>query len=224
MDWIERLRRLTCLDQQKMIGVRLITDKSPLGELDNMMKRRPFWALLAVGMTAVSTGVVNAQSTVSSVGMLGEFGKKSIVGSWLETVTFPPGAFPPPQKAMVSFHADGTEAASGEGGVILGAPPNLQTGSVNSDSFGAWAQLDWRSFAYTDEAVLSDLSGNLTGFFKVRGIYKLDASGDKYTGNSYYEFLDTDMRPVIDPTTKMPFAGWVTNVGKRIPVELPPPK
>src|SRR5271166_4403 len=88
MDWIERLRRLTCLDQQKMIGVRLITDKSPLGELDNMMKRRPFWALLAVGMTAVSTGVVNAQLTVSSVGMLGEFGKKSIVGSWLETVTF----------------------------------------------------------------------------------------------------------------------------------------
>lgn len=188
------------------------------------MKRRPFWALLAVGMIAVSTGFVNAQSTVSRGGMLGEFGKKSIVGSWMETVTFPPGPFPPPQKAVVSFHADGTEASSGEGGVILGAPPNLQTGSVNSDSFGAWAQLDWHSFVYTDEAVLSDLSGNLTGFFKVRGIYKLDAFGDKYTGNSYYEFLDTEMKPVIDPTTKMPFAGWVTNAGKRIPVELPPPK
>jgi hypothetical protein len=42
-------------------------------------------------------------------------------------------------KCYLLFHDDGTEAASGEGGVILGAPPNLQTGSVNSDSFGAWA-------------------------------------------------------------------------------------
>jgi hypothetical protein len=62
------------------------------------MKRRAFWALVTVRMTAVSTGVVNAQSTqstVSSVGMLGEFAKKSIVGSWLETVTLTPRTFPP---------------------------------------------------------------------------------------------------------------------------------
>ena len=80
------------------------------------MKRKAFWALLAAGMTVVSTGVVSAQWTdgetlktmisgaagsrvamsspestaaLSRVGMLGEFKKKSLVGSWLETVTFP---------------------------------------------------------------------------------------------------------------------------------------
>jgi hypothetical protein len=86
-----------------------------------MMKRKAFWILLTAGMTVVSTGVVNAQSTtaLSRVGMFGEFKKKSLVGSWEETVTFPPGVPISPQKAMVSFHDDGTEAASGQGSVII---------------------------------------------------------------------------------------------------------
>jgi hypothetical protein len=186
--------------------------KTYIEGLLTMMKRKAFWAMLAVGMTVVLTGVTNAQSIPPRVGMLGEFKKKSLVGSWEETVTFPPGIPMPPQKAMVSFHDDGTEAASGQGGVMLNPPP----GSVNSDSFGVWVQLDWRTFGYTDQAVLSDLSGNLTGFFKVRGIYKLEEFGDKYTGNSYYEFLDTNHQPTT-------VAGWVKNYGVRINVEPPPP-
>ena len=41
------------------------------------MKRKAFWALLAAGMTVVSTGPVRAQSE-----------KISLAGIWKETVTF----------------------------------------------------------------------------------------------------------------------------------------
>jgi hypothetical protein len=175
-----------------------------------MMKRKAFWALLAVGMTVVSTGVVSAQSTLPRVGMLGEFKKKSLVGSWLETVTFENGR--PDLKSLVSFHADGTVMASDQGSVIL--PPNPQEG-VSSSGVGAWTQLDWHTFAYTNKELFSDFKGNLTGFLKVRGIYTLSGSGDEYTGTSYFEVLATD-----DKTVQT--SGNVTNAGKRIRVELPP--
>ena len=75
------------------------------------MKKKVFWALLAVGTTFLSTGVVSAQSTtgLSGVGLLGEFKKKSLIGTWEETFTFIDG----PQKgrvsvALVSYHDDGT--------------------------------------------------------------------------------------------------------------------
>ena len=67
----------------------------------------------------------------------------------------------------MSFHDGGTVVSSGQGSVALNPPP----GSVQSDGLGAWVQLDWRTFGYTNVAVLSDLNGNLTGFFKVRGVY-----------------------------------------------------
>jgi hypothetical protein len=179
-----------------------------------MMKRNALWALLAVGMTVVSTGVVNAQWLLPKVGFLGEFKKKSIVGSWEELVRFPSGVPIPQQRAVMSFHDDGTVVSSGQGSVMLNPPP----GSVESDSLGAWVQLDWRTFGYTNVAVLSDLSGNLTGFFRVRGVYQLDSSGDSYTGHSYYQFLDTDHQPTNTPVPP----GWVCNDGMRISVEAPP--
>jgi hypothetical protein len=52
------------------------------------MKRKALWALLAVGMTVVLTGTVSAQSIFPNVGMLGEFKKKSLAGSWVETAEF----------------------------------------------------------------------------------------------------------------------------------------
>jgi hypothetical protein len=144
--------------------------------------------------------------------MLGEFKKKSLVGSWLETVTFSPETGRPPLKSLVIFHDDGTTLASDQGSVTLG--PNPPPG-VSSSGVGAWTQLDWHTFAYTNKELLSDLSGNLTGFLKVRGIYTLSGSGDEYTGTSYFELLATD-----DKTVQA--SGNVTNAGKRIRVELPP--
>jgi hypothetical protein len=179
-----------------------------------MLKRNTFWALLAVGMTAVLSGEAIGQSLLSKSGFLWEFKRKSIVGSWDELVRFPAAATIPQQRSVMSFHDDGTVVSTGQGSVGLNPPP----GSVESDSLGAWVQLDWRTFGYTNVAVISDLNGNLVGFFKVRGVYQLDNSGDSYTGHSYYEFLDTDHKPTNKPASP----GWVCNDGVRITFEAPP--
>jgi hypothetical protein len=88
-----------------------------------MMKRNVYWALLAVGMTVVSTGVVNAQSIVTKEGFLGDLRKKSIVGSWEELVRFPSGVPIPPQRSVMSFHDGGTVISTGQGGVIFNTDP-----------------------------------------------------------------------------------------------------
>src|ERR1700730_709226 len=179
--------------------------------LHTMMKRNTLWALLAVGMTIVSTGVVNAQWYLPKVGFLEEFRKKSIVGSWVETVTFYNGR--PNLESLVSFHADGTLMASDQGSVVL--PPDQHEG-VSSSGVGAWTQLDWHTYAYTNKELFSDFKGNLTGFLKVSGIYTLDHSGDTYAGYSFFQVYDASNPPGLQDS------GFVTNKGERISVELPP--
>jgi hypothetical protein len=67
----------------------------------------------------------------------------------------------------------------------------------------------------TDKELFSDLNGNLTGFLKVSGIYKLSGSGDKYSGNSTFEVLDPEQKSLNPPIT-----GTVSNSGERISVEV----
>jgi len=195
----------------KMLTVTSMKTQMSIKGLHTMIKRNALWALLAVGMAVVSTGVASAQSTTAlpTVGLLGVLTKKSLVGSWVETVTFDNGR--PPLKSLVSFHADGTMMSSDQGSVTLDPP------AVSSNGAGAWTQLDWHKFAYTELELFSDLKGDLTGFLKVRGIYKLSDSGDEYTGTSYYEVLDTNRKSLVPPV-----AGYVHNEGERIRVELPP--
>ena len=131
-----------------------------------MLKSNIFWALLAIGMIAALSGEAIGQALPSKAGFLGEFKKKSIVGSWQELVRFPSDAPLSQQRSVTTFHDDGTIIASGQGFVIYNA--DLTKAMVESDGIGAWAQIDWRTFGYTVFAVLSDLNGNLTGFFKVR--------------------------------------------------------
>jgi hypothetical protein len=111
------------------------------------MKTKAFRVLLTAGMAVVSTCVVSAQSTMTlpTVGLLGEFTKKTLVGSWVETVHFNNGR--PDLKSLVSFHADGTMMSSDQGSVTLGPTPPP---GVSSSGVGAWTQLDWHTFAYTD--------------------------------------------------------------------------
>jgi hypothetical protein len=100
-----------------------------------MMKRKAFWALLAAGMTVVSTGVVSAQwidhETLTRMisgaaesrvvksppaaprrGMRGVSTKNSLVGSWEETFTFPPEFGGQAAKSLTIFHDDGTMEAN----------------------------------------------------------------------------------------------------------------
>jgi hypothetical protein len=135
--------------------------------------------------------------------------RNAVVGSWVETVTFPPEFGRPPLKSLVTFHEDGTFLNSDQGGVVLD-PPN-----VSSSGQGVWKHLGNRDFAYTQIELLSDLSGNLVGYLKVRGIYTISNSGNEYAGTSFAEVLDTN--------GNVQFSVTVTNVGKRIQLELPPP-
>ena len=61
--------------------------------------------------------------------------------------------------------------------------------------------------------MLSDLSGNLTGYLKVRGVFSVSQSGNEYTGTSFAELLDADGNVL--------FSVEVTNTAQRIQLELP---
>jgi hypothetical protein len=155
----------------------------------------------------------NHDQAFSRVGMLGEFKRKSLVGSWLETVIFLDGFMKGRVlKSLVIFHDDGTVMSSDQGSVQTDPPP----ATVTSDGIGAWTQLDWHRFAYTELSLFSDLSGNLTNFLKVSGTYTL-VSENEYIGTSFFEVLDTEQKPLVPPVT-----GSVSNSGKRIRVEPTP--
>jgi hypothetical protein len=146
------------------------------------------------------------------VGLIGEFKKKSLVGSWQETVTFAPDQNGNVRvlNALVIFHEDGTEMSSGQGGVTTDPPPT----TVTSDGVGSWRQTDWHTFIYTELSVFSDFSGTLTGFLRVRGTYTL-VSENEYQGTSYFEVFAPDFKT-------LEVSGSVTNKGERIRV-IPPP-
>jgi hypothetical protein len=133
--------------------------------------------------------------------------KDALVGTWLETVTFPPEMGRPPLKSLVTFHGDGTMVNSDQGGVTIDPP------LVVSSGHGGWRHLRNRRFAYTQRTLLSDLNGNLTGYLKVRGVYTVSDSGNEYTGTSFAEVFDTN--------DVLLFSVWVTNAAQRIQVELP---
>ena len=133
--------------------------------------------------------------------------KAALVGSWLETVTFPPEAGRPPLKSLASYHGDGTMVCSDQGAVTTDPP------SLFSSCHGAWTHLENRTFAYTSRELISDLSGNLLGYLKVRGVFTVSASGDEYTGSSFAEIVDVD--------GNLLFSVGVTNAAERIKPELP---
>ena len=134
--------------------------------------------------------------------------KKALVGSWLETVTFPPESGRPPLKSLVSFHDDGTMVCERSGRRHHGTANGIQLCAMASGRI--WNK---RTFAYTVLELISDLSGNLVGYLKVRGVYTVSQSGNEYDGTSFAEILDADGNVL--------FSVDVTNAGQRIQIELP---
>ena len=165
---------------------------------------------IRIATTALITALVVATTTMASAqgANAGATNKMALVGSWLETVTFPPESGRPPLKSLGSFHADHTMVCSDQGAVTTTEPP-----SVFTSCHGVWTHLEKHKFAYTSFELISDLSGNLVGYLKVRGIYTVSQSGNEYTGTSVAQILDPDGNVV--------FAVDVTNAGQRILVELP---
>jgi len=164
--------------------------------------------------TRLATTVLTAILVVATTAMASPQGenagatdKQTLVGSWLETVTFPPESGRPQLKSLGSFHADHTMVCSDQGAVTIEQP------SVFTSCHGVWTHLEKRKFAYTAFELISDLGGNLVGYLKVRGIYTVSQSGNEYTGTSFAQ--------ILDPDGVVLFSVEVTNSGQRIQVELP---
>lgn len=154
---------------------------------------------LTASFLVVGPSGTNAQSSPPA--------KKLLVGSWLETVTFPPEFGRPPLRSLSSYHDDGTMSCTDQGNVTT-APA-----MVFSACHGAWTHLHNRTFAYTAFELISDLSGNLVGLLKFRGTYTVSTSGAEYEGTTVAEILDTEGNVLTSVT--------VVNAGRRIQVELP---
>jgi hypothetical protein len=135
--------------------------------------------------------------------------QKALVGSWLETVTFAPETGRPPLESLGTFHSDGTMVCSDQGAVTVTAEPT----GVFTPCHGVWTEVGKLEFAYTSLALISDLSGHLVGYLKVRGTYTVAQSGNAYSGNSLAEILDADGNVL--------FSFDVTNAGQRIQIGLP---
>ena len=157
--------------------------------------------------TTITTMALTAALLIAGVSTLSAQTPSKLVGSWVETVTFPPEAGRPPLKSLASYHGDGTMVCSDQGAVTTDPP------SIFSSCHGAWTHLENRTFAYTSRELISDLSGNLLGYLKVRGVFTVSASGDEYTGSSFAEIVDVD--------GNLLFSVGVTNAAGRIKPELP---
>jgi hypothetical protein len=166
---------------------------------------------IAVTMSAgfSGTSVEAASAGQGSRGNQGETDPKALVGSWLETVTFPPEAGRPPLRSLSSYHDDRTAVCSDQGNVTVDTPEP----AVFSACHGAWTHLEKRKFAGTFVELISDLSGNLVGYLRVRSVLTVSTSGDEYTGTSIAEVLNAD--------GELLFSVQVTNAGRRIQVHLP---
>jgi hypothetical protein len=166
-----------------------------------LTRRRVFTPITTMALTAVlligGTKTFGAQTT----------DKKALVGSWLGTVTFPPEFGRPPLKFVGTFHNDGTLVSSDQGSVTL-APP-----TAFSTFHGVWTHLERRTFAYTGLELISDLSGNLVGYLKARGVYTVSQSGNEFSGTTRAEVLDAEGNVL--------FSVDVTNTGQRIHAERP---
>jgi hypothetical protein len=172
------------------------------------MRKDVLLILITIVFLAAPVTIASAQNAAPAVSALENAAKaQAVVGSWFETVTFPPEAGRSPLKSLVTFHDDGTMTCSDQGSVTIDEP------SVFTSCHGAWAHLKKHDLAYTQLELISDLSGNLVGYLKVRGIYTVSASGNEYTGNSVAQIFDTDGNVL--------FEVQVANAGNRIVVELP---
>jgi hypothetical protein len=167
-----------------------------------LTRRRAFTTTITT-MALTAVFLIGGASTLSAQ----TTDKTALVGSWLGTVTFPPEFGRPPLKYVGSFYEDGTMVSSDQGSVTL-APP-----TVFSSFYGVWTHLEQRTFAYTGLELMSDLSGNLVGYLKARGVYTVSQSGNEYSGATHTEVLDADGNVL--------FSVDVTNTGQRIQVERP---
>lgn len=137
--------------------------------------------------------------------LFGTTDKKVIVGSWLETVTFPDPQ--PPLKSLVTFSEDGNMLVADQGAVTAEV--------VFSTGHGSWIHQRGRTFAWSQVEIIYDpTDGSLMGYLKVNGVYTVNETGNGYTGEFH--------AAITAPDGTVLFTVDGTNSGNRIPLEVAP--
>ena len=191
------------------------------------MKTNKFNCLVAVGLLLLSGLAVEAQrvnpslikGVISSPGVSekreiaknvtpassGTTDKKAIIGSWLETVTFPEPM--PAIKSLVTF--------GGDGSLLVGDQGAVTEETAFTPGHGSWIHEYGRTFSWTSvEIIYSHADGSLIGYLKVSGRYTVDGTGSTYVGNFHAD--------ILDPDGNVLFSVEGTNAGTRIQVEILP--
>ena len=126
--------------------------------------------------------------------------KRTLVGSWLLTVTIPDN--PPPFDSFSGLWAltgDGILIASAQGDITPTPFPS------STSQYGAWASFGGRQFGATFASILYDVqTGENMGMFKLSQNITLNDAGDEWTGPFKLTVSDPDgnVVAVVNGTAK----------------------
>jgi hypothetical protein len=126
--------------------------------------------------------------------------KRTLVGSWLLTVTVPDN--PPPFDSFSGLWAltgDGILIASAQGDITPTPFPS------STSQYGAWASLGGRQFGATFASILYDVqTGDNMGMFKLSQSITLNDAGDEWSGPFKLSVYDPDgnVVAVVNGTAK----------------------
>ncbi len=178
------------------------------------MRRSTFVVSVAIlGVVLIAWGAWNASADVTSA--------NKIEGTWLITITPPPGAPVPPFQLLQSFGTGNTitqtnalfHAHTATGSLAAFFPFNF------SDVYGTWEKERGNTFTFTLlELVFDPTTRDHVGFSRVRGTIVVE--GDALTGESFNELiLGPPGLPDPDTGTVVFTGGLTTFVGRRISAE-----
>ena len=75
----------------------------------------------------LATSVAFAGASTATAQSVGTPNNKGLVGSWVETVTFPPETGRPLLKSLATFHDDGTMVCRDQGNITVEPPAAWNT-------------------------------------------------------------------------------------------------
>ena len=162
-------------------------------------------AVLLSVVAVVLLGVLAAGRTLPTTAQ--DAAGEGFVGSWRLTVTIP-GL--PPETFLATFGADGT--FTGSPPPAAPAPPGAPVRVVlTSSAHGAWESTGDDGAAITFMVSQASEAGDFLGTVTVRSVSRLDAGGDRATGEFTFD--------VADPAGTVVQSGSGTLTATRIVVE-----
>lgn len=139
-----------------------------------------FVAVLACGLLYGVTSSVQGQAVATNA--------LQLEGTWLVTVTPPPGG--PPQYISLGSYMNG--------GVLITSPDPSVGPSVTSPGQGTWIRTGGNEFASAHVAFTYDAGGNISGAIRIKASYQLTGK-DRFEGNGQLQFCDTSLSNCFTP-------------------------